>query len=61
MNDKEAEVYKDIKKHKPAKQSEIVKRTGLDPSVVHYALKYLQACGKVDYFPARFEIRGEKK
>lgn len=60
MNDKEQLVYDYVKKHKPAKQSDIVKgikKPKVTASEVHNALKFLMASGKVDYTPARFEIR----
>jgi len=57
MNNKQEVVYNYIKKHKPEKNVDISEGTGLRPSDVHYALKALQDMGKVDYIPARFEIR----
>lgn len=57
MNQNEETVYNYIKKHKPSKNVDICDGTGLAPGTVHYALKELQSTGKVDYFPARYEVR----
>jgi len=57
MNENEQAVYDCIKKLKPARQSEIVEHTKLSASVVHYALKVLVGTGKIDYRPARYEVR----
>jgi len=57
MNGVQEKVYNYIKKHKPAKQNEIAKGLGLDTSAVSKAVAFLEGAGKVDYFPAKYEIR----
>ncbi len=57
MTDAETQVYNYIKKHKPAKQVNIVDGTALDVGTVSRAVKNLEKLGKIDHFPARYEVR----
>lgn len=57
MNAMEQKVYDYIKKHKPSNQTEIWISLEMDAGNVSKAIKSLQAAGKVDYRPAKYEVR----
>lgn len=57
MNAMEQRVYDYVKKYKPSSQTEIWMALEMDAGNVSKALKSLQASGRVDYKPAKYEIR----
>lgn len=58
MTPRESDIYEYIKKHKPATQAEIARDTGIHKQDVSKHLKSLAKQGRVDYRPARYEVRG---
>lgn len=57
MNAMEQRVYDYIKKYKPSNQTEIWMGLEMDAGNVSKAIKSLQASGRIDYKPAKYEVR----